>query len=615
MLRLFRHRRFWAFSAVLLLLAGGAAGAHLLMSGDEASAALNLGFEQVVDSTGTPRYWRTTQRSYDVTTDASVARSGERSLRIRSTGHSTAGRPGVAVWVIPGQAAIGKTVRLTGWIRTSEAARGQARLGLRINGPASDVLVADTAKYAEGSAKKSSAKQELSSESWRRYVAEVDVPQDAEQVVFWTGLKGWGSAWFDDLRLSIDGTPYEPSPAFRASEKQVAWVRSEAIPFETTDPKHSLRDLRPITEIVSNARIVGLGEGTHGTREFFQMKHRLTELLAKESGFTVFAIEANMPEARRVNRYIQTGRGDPREAIDGLYFWTWDTEEVLAMVEWMRRYNASGKRRIAFWGFDMQEPTVAMDSVQHFVERYGTSAYADSLAATYAEIERAHETRGRGAGRSSRAAFVAWHREARCVVSHLKQRRTAYRQAGADSAAVAWAVQNARVVRQVAATYLPDEPSRDESMARNVEWIMSHTPPGAKAVLWAHNGHVNEAKKEGSMGYHLSKSYGEDYLAFGFAFHEGRYTAIGDEGLGPYRATPSEPGSVEHVFYRTGLERFVLDLRESECGSAVSGWLREKILHRRVGAVSQPWAFLPAIPADAYDAMVYVEKSTPSRGL
>ena len=129
-------------------------------------------------------------------------------------------------------------------------------------------------------------------------------------------------------------------------------------------------DMRPLARLVGGARIVSLGEATHGTREFFQLKHRMLEFLASEMGFTIFSIEANMPEAYRLNDYVLNDTGDPAELLRGMYFWTWDTEEVLAMIKWMRAFNASGRGRVQFTGFDMQTPTVAVRIVNDFVAKY-----------------------------------------------------------------------------------------------------------------------------------------------------------------------------------------------------------------------------------------------------
>src|SRR5438046_7427383 len=134
--------------------------------------------------------------------------------------------------------------------------------------------------------------------------------------------------------------------------------------------------MQPLKKVVGDARIVSLGEATHGTREFFQLKHRMLEFLATEMGFTIFSIEANMPEAYRLNDYVLNGTGDPAELLRGMYFWTWNTEEVLDMIRWMRAFNASGRGRVQFTGFDMQTHTVALDIVQQFLRRYDTSYVA-----------------------------------------------------------------------------------------------------------------------------------------------------------------------------------------------------------------------------------------------
>ena len=145
------------------------------------------------------------------------------------------------------------------------------------------------------------------------------------------------------------------------------WVRANAVPLKTVEARNGLADMEPLRKIVGNARIVSLGEATHGTREFFQLKHRMLEFLATEMGFTIFSIEANMPEAYRLNDYVLNGTGDPAALLRGMYFWTWNTAEVLDMIKWMREFNLSGKGRVQFTGFDMQTVPVAAGIVASYV--------------------------------------------------------------------------------------------------------------------------------------------------------------------------------------------------------------------------------------------------------
>ena len=158
----------------------------------------------------------------------------------------------------------------------------------------------------------------------------------------------------------------------RAADNQsvVDWIRANAIRLNTPEAGHGFDDMQPLKKVIGDARVVELGEATHGTREFFQLKHRMLEFLATQMGFTIFSIEANMPEAYKLNDYVLTGKGDPKELLKGMYFWTWDTEEVLDMILWMRKFNESGKGRIEFTGFDMQTPNVALGIVRGFVGKY-----------------------------------------------------------------------------------------------------------------------------------------------------------------------------------------------------------------------------------------------------
>jgi len=169
-------------------------------------------------------------------------------------------------------------------------------------------------------------------------------------------------------------------PAAAQETKPVEeWIASHAVPLTTPAAGHGFKDMEPLKQAVGNARIVSLGEATHGTREFFQLKHRMLEFLATEMGFSIFSIEANMPEAYRLNDFVLNGKGDPAALIHGMYFWTWDTKEVLDMVLWMRQFNQSGKGRIQFTGFDMQTPDVANTIVRDFVAK-ADSGYASVLA-------------------------------------------------------------------------------------------------------------------------------------------------------------------------------------------------------------------------------------------
>jgi len=182
-----------------------------------------------------------------------------------------------------------------------------------------------------------------------------------------------------------------------AEQPVVEWIRTHAVRLDTTETGRGFSDLQPLKKIVGDARIVSLGEATHGTREFFQLKHRILEFLATEMGFTIFAIEANMPEAYRLNDFVLNGNGDPAKLLKGMYFWTWDTQEVLDMILWMRDFNKSGKGRIEFTGFDMQTPDVAAGIVKDYAARR-VPDYAAAVSAATELATKSQQQSGMGFG-------------------------------------------------------------------------------------------------------------------------------------------------------------------------------------------------------------------------
>ncbi len=181
--------------------------------------------------------------------------------------------------------------------------------------------------------------------------------------------------------LALTGNTLQNGDLSRA---ELAWLRSHAVEISTVEVGNGFADLEKLPQVITSAGIVSLGEATHGTREIHQLRHRLVEFLALQ-GPTVLALEANMPEAYRMNDYVLHGNGDPKALLNAMRFWTVNTAEVLGMVEWMRRVNASGTGRVEFTGFDMQTPTVALQHVREFLGTTDTE-YAKVVAPLYVEV-------------------------------------------------------------------------------------------------------------------------------------------------------------------------------------------------------------------------------------
>ena len=399
-----------------------------------------------------------------------------------------------------------------------------------------------------------------------------------------------------------------------------AWVAANAAALVSAEAGHGLADLKPIDAMIGKAHIVGLGEATHGTREFFQLKHRLLEYLVTQHGFTLFAIEANLPECRAINQYVLTGKGDPRAALDGIYFWTWDTEEVLAMIEWMRSWNADPKhaQKLQFIGVDMQTTTIAMANVVAFLKRVAP-AEAEPLTAPIAILgKESGESELQAASASAKAAV---EQALTALHDRFEKSRVAWSKlAGAN--AFLDARDDLRVIAQAAAMYTSNNSfeARDVAMADNVDAALARYPKGTRMVLWAHNGHVaNGLDGLKNLGQHLRERHGNDYVSFGFVFGEGAFQAIDwskgrGEALTEHTLGAPPAWDVSAPFRATGKPIVVVDLRKAPRG-IVADWFAAPHPMRETGAVftneanmSQPQAL-----GRRFDAVIYVDKTTRAR--
>jgi erythromycin esterase len=213
-------------------------------------------------------------------------------------------------------------------------------------------------------------------------------------------------------------------------------------------------------------------------------------------------------------------------------------------------------------------------------------------------------------------ANAARKKRVEAVLKHLEDSRERYLKKK-PAAEVDWAIQNARVADQAAgplvATGAEGFNHRDRCMADNVDWILSQAPAGTKIVLWAHNGHVSKtAMGATSMGSHLAKRHGKDYLVLGFAAHEGQYTAVArGTGLGTHRLPASQPGSIEYYGHRSGLPRLIIDLRRASKDDPASAWLTKELYHRSIGALAQDASYSATLPNE-YDALIFFDNTSAS---
>lgn len=409
------------------------------------------------------------------------------------------------------------------------------------------------------------------------------------------------------------------------SDEVTNWPARTALPLSVLSPGGPADDLRPLGKALDGVRIVGLGEATHGTAEFFRLKHRLLEHLVTEHGFTVLAMEASTSAAPAVDAYVRHGAGDAAEALAGLGFWTWRTHEMLAVLTWMRAYNKGRPdgAKVRFAGIDPQKCGPSLTALDAFLRRAAPGRAAGLLAPLRVLADAAPGSRPDPERRLVREA------------GDLREFLRGTAPEAAD------ALRHARLLVRAADLVTrprrhedPEETvfaARDRYMAEAVGDLVED--PAARVVLWAHNGHLTKGRYGAAvpaMGHHLHARYGDAYYALGLLFGGGAFRARRLRALPwlrsragaavAHRIGPPRPGTLEARLAEAVPGDHLLDLRGAGgAPDAVREWLRGPHPARSFGAMVPRWTYRlhlsPVSPAGEYDGLGYVAVSTCSRPL
>jgi erythromycin esterase len=586
---------------------------------------------------------------YEVGRDVQLVHGGFTSVYVRSLGTSiTPATFGTVTQVIRADNYRGHRVRYSGYLRVADVTGEGFGLWLR-----TDAAVG-TRSFDNMAGRRRTGNQE-----WAYAEIVVDVPEHTIGMSFGALMSGPGVGWVDDLRLEVVGNDvpltvpattaagdsatlvshYEPLSTeplnldfegITLPESQattVDWMRNNSVAFTTDDPSFSDGDLEPLRAMIGNARLVAVGEATHGTREFFRMKHRLFQYLVRQRAFDQFSIEASLPEALAVDRFVQTGVGDPAALVRGMRFWTWSTEEVIDLVRWMRAWNAAGGQpQLRFTGFDMQFPDVAMDSVVAFTSGLSESL-GDSVRSSYDCLYVLKHPVSRLVSQPNYQRLDNGAQEAcRTAIQGVEARFTQRHGEWAAATTPERADLMARLARLVTQWehYARDAATRtrDIYMAENIAWWRSRGPGSAGMMVWAHNAHIS--RRLPWMGSDLKRAFGADYVTIAQTFSAGSFNAVFQNSVGAigalttHVATGSTSASVEALLDATGRDRAIFDARSMKVSGTPGFALRNRLTMRLIGSTFNPAAALeqyqaPMILPDDFDIIIWFRNASASR--
>ncbi len=390
-------------------------------------------------------------------------------------------------------------------------------------------------------------------------------------------------------------------------------------------------DLDPLLERIADARVVAIGEASHGTHEYYAWRATLTRRLIEERGFAAVAVEGDWPDCYRVNRSVRLRPGadeDPRAALDAFArwpTWMWANEDVVDFCRWLRGYNAAraDAEQVGFYGLDVYSLWDSMHELIGWLrefepghveqarralacfEPYGEDgaeyAFAFRFSPTSCEdaavemLRSLCEARGREEAAQDRESRFAAEQNAAVVVDAERYYRAMVR-----GAAESWNV-------------------RDVHMADVLDRLLEHT--AGKVVVWEHNTHIGDARATDmaqagmvNVGQLLRERHGaDDVVLVGFAGHRGSVIAGAEWGAQMTRMTvpPARAGSVEALLHEAvGSDALVVVPRGER-----PGWLDRRLDHRAIGVVYRPererWGnYVPTVLGERYDALLHLEETS-----
>jgi len=394
-------------------------------------------------------------------------------------------------------------------------------------------------------------------------------------------------------------------------------------------------DFDPLLKRVGDARIVLIGEASHGTHEFYRLRAQITKRLIAEKGFSAVAVEADWPDAYRVNQFVRAQSRD-EDAVDALAgferfpAWMWRNADVLDFVGWLRNYNDHHHpKQVGFYGLDLYSLHASIRAVLDFLDKVDPEAarrarYRYSCFETFGEDTQAY---------GYAASFgLSKSCENEAVTQWMEMRRRAADLSHRDGRAFPdeffFAEQNARLVKNAEEYYrsmfrqrISSWNLRDTHMAETLDALVQHLgAKDAKVVVWAHNSHLGDARAteqgqggELNLGQLVRQRYGKQAVLVGFSTYTGTVTAASEWDSPPERkfVRPALVGSYELLFHQSGIPNFLLLL---DADHPATSFLRQPRLERAIGVIYLPQServshYFHAQLPDQFDAILHYDET------
>ena len=398
---------------------------------------------------------------------------------------------------------------------------------------------------------------------------------------------------------------------------QVNWLKNNLI---KTDTLFNSRDTSGVKQQFQNIEIIGLGEGTHGTSEFYQIRHTLSEQLIRQLDFNIIALEANYYEGVQLNNYINHGKGNLSAIIDSMLLWCWHSQEFMNSIKWLKSYNDTVPeiKKVKIYGIDIQsrkeEADIVIDYLQEVNAKYpikvenALNIIKESgfkpVSPEYENIvNEITDTLIKNKNTYiSKTTYQAWQETYHCLTL------------------LAYANKYFRDKKE--RMFLYGE-IRDIYMYNNVNYVSEQEGKDSKIIIWAHNKHISKWKNCGqlnlmcykTMGHYLKNKYKSKYYSLGTIFNQGYFNTVNLDGvLCAHYLEPAPAGSAPDILSKTNINEFFINFMEYKKNEKpVQEFLNNKIYIYTAGSSVEFGTARKISLAESFDGIIFVDKTHATR--
>lgn len=400
-------------------------------------------------------------------------------------------------------------------------------------------------------------------------------------------------------------------------------LKENTIPIKTTKPGQDFGDLIDLKSFLKDKKIIGVGESTHGTADFFEMKHRIFEFLVEEMGYRTIVLEAQFGDGQIVNDYIVNGKGSLENCSDALKQFTVTSDETLYMIQWMKEFNEgkNKKNQIRFYGYDMQGIDGNLEEIKNYLLDVKSRVKLDKK-----NLELFTEPLYVGKDEER----LKLSEDIEKINNDMNINKEKYiRETSSEEYYLT--LQNFEIIDQWIDFIEIDNSTeafnlRDNYATKNVQWILDYENKyygNSSMMLWAHNGHIENLhgkirlleREKQTLGSHLKEIYGSKYYSIGFDFYSGGFVANNsNKDLSIFNLKRSKKNSFAHEMMKADIGIGYLDFNSLRQNSGLSNFLSSKIHINSIGAdYNGSVSIQPKILKDSFDGIIFINTTKPAK--